>query len=43
MLSEKMQLVLVKNLQKWENKKILNLEALGFVWCFLRQMMGRFH
>lgn len=38
-----MQLALIKGVQKWEGKKILNLEAIYYTLVFLRQMITRFH
>lgn len=33
----------MKDLQKWEGKKILNVEAIYYMLVFLRQMIARFH
>lgn len=43
MLSEKMQLALMKDIQKWEGKTILYLEATYYMLVFLRQMIARLH
>jgi len=40
---KKMQLALMEDIQKWERKTILYLEAMYYMLVFLRQMIARFH